>query len=473
MLSGKVVDTYGISGVLVGVKSSPHAVADAIGYAVTDSTGNYKISGYPGETFYLAAWKSNYRPTKDYVITVPQSDSAIADTNIVSGVGNLLKINSRVAASSTDSSSSAAKAVDGYANTGWISALSPSDPVYYYIDLGTPTGLDYLLISCLTKNGMQCSADDYQIDVMSDGNPLDPASWQNNSTVRTTYSATKTIHGVLGYATTSDIAPDIIRFGAEDGANVRGIRIKFTNSLLTPVQYSLNEVSVYSKVIANNVVGARSAAVNSIVCIRGNQLTYLPGGLISGNLGYIEATDRSSGIKLDLSKIDTSSFSVGDTVDIIGKFYSSATTESVITVDEMNLVKTSSPTRPLFMVSRNIGGRDVGLQAGIWSGKLISTGVSPVSKMNSLNNTGLLIKVFGKVTQIDSTGQYFYIDDCSGICDGSKSGTESNVGIRVNADGRSYTRGQYLTVTGISSCFNHTDNKLRSMIQPILISKSQ
>jgi hypothetical protein len=65
-----------------------------------------------------------------------------------------------------------------------------------------------------------------------------------------------------------------------------------------------------------------------------------------------------------------------------------------------------------------------------------------------LNNIGLLVRVFGKVTSI---GQgYLYIDDGSNLRDGT--GVE-HIGVCVVCDPTGYKEGDYLSVTGISSCF--------------------
>lgn len=70
-----------------------------------------------------------------------------------------------------------------------------------------------------------------------------------------------------------------------------------------------------------------------------------------------------------------------------------------------------------------------------------------------VNNIGLLIRTWGKVTFVDTIGKCFYIDDGSARNDGS-----GRVGIRVSYDnlapGNSITppnQDSYVTITGISS----------------------
>ncbi|MEN6521498.1 MAG: hypothetical protein ABFD46_10175 [Armatimonadota bacterium] len=77
-----------------------------------------------------------------------------------------------------------------------------------------------------------------------------------------------------------------------------------------------------------------------------------------------------------------------------------------------------------------------------------------------LNNIGLLVRTCGVVTYYDDDNKFFYIDDGSGLKDGSKKldGTTDVVGIRVSykdlAPNVSFSRpiqGAWVTITGISS----------------------
>lgn len=69
------------------------------------------------------------------------------------------------------------------------------------------------------------------------------------------------------------------------------------------------------------------------------------------------------------------------------------------------------------------------------------------------NNIGLLITATGKVTQ--KGGDYLYIDDGTNLKDGTLTGIEENVGVRVICNPAGYDSGDYLIVTGISSCFKN------------------
>lgn len=84
-----------------------------------------------------------------------------------------------------------------------------------------------------------------------------------------------------------------------------------------------------------------------------------------------------------------------------------------------------------------------------------------------LNNIGLLIKTWGRVTAVDTVNQFFYIDDGSGLLDGS-----GNVGVRVSysnlAPGNTITPpalDSFVSVTCISSTVVIAD-KIRPNLRP-------
>ena len=124
--------------------------------------------------------------------------------------------------------------------------------------------------------------------------------------------------------------------------------------------------------------------------------------------------------------------SVGDKVRIVGAL---AVTNGEAQVNATTCLKVDTGiVRPLGMLTKALGGGSaVGIQQGI-------TGAS------GLNNIGLLVKTWGKVT-LAGRG-WFYLDDGSGVNDGS-----GVIGIYVDAPSMSVpAKGSYATVTGISSC---------------------
>lgn len=97
---------------------------------------------------------------------------------------------------------------------------------------------------------------------------------------------------------------------------------------------------------------------------------------------------------------------------------------------------------PLGVTSRSIGGGALNQYTpGVFEG-------------SGLNNIGLLVRMWGKVTYKNTDDKYFYIDDGYGRLDGS-----GHVGVRVSYDnlalGESFSPpdqvGDFVAVTGISS----------------------
>ncbi|MCX6343879.1 MAG: hypothetical protein NT018_02250 [Armatimonadetes bacterium] len=121
--------------------------------------------------------------------------------------------------------------------------------------------------------------------------------------------------------------------------------------------------------------------------------------------------------------------------------------------------------KPVAMNHKAIGGGDI---AG--------TPTKGVEAGNGVNNIGLLIKAWGKVTYIDPGGAFFYFDDGSKIKDGSKDGSNDIIGIRVGIDnlaaGNSISltnlvAGQTIvTVVGVISTFADANLKIHPKLRP-------
>lgn len=146
---------------------------------------------------------------------------------------------------------------------------------------------------------------------------------------------------------------------------------------------------------------------------------------------YVEQKDRSCGIMLPFSTMPIG-FSEGDTVNIIGSL---ATVNGELAIQGATLTKTgtTTPISPLAMQNKSIGGAGVGIKSGIDNG----TGI---------NNVGLLVTAWGKVTTV-SNYDYFYIDDGSNLDNGSGlTGLKIYSGTLVQP-----SKGDYVRITGISS----------------------
>lgn len=185
-------------------------------------------------------------------------------------------------------------------------------------------------------------------------------------------------------------------------------------------------------------------------------LKYLPDGayvhlcdrVVSSAFGdsfYIEEPDRSSAIRVCGMYANYPYYpSPGDLIEISGML-STEGGERTILADSSNpahfvIALDSGYTipRPLGMVNKVIGG---GMAGQYTQG---------IGSSVSLNNTGLLVTTWGKVTSdiyYDAYGSYYFIDDGSGVQD-----SQGHNGIKVHDNSRSPAIGDYLTLTGIAAC---------------------
>lgn len=171
---------------------------------------------------------------------------------------------------------------------------------------------------------------------------------------------------------------------------------------------------------------------------------------------YVEQPDRFSGIAVQFGVGLGMSLVPGDRVWIIGTI-DNVDGERVIQCAAPTWVSHADPLGALLISQRWLGGPDFNsLTCGIYGGL-------------GVNNIGILIKTVGRVKQIDPNGDYFYVDDATGLRDGTKTGTDPNVGVRITGDGRSYAPNGYVAVTGISSCFADEGGKVRRMVRAVSV----
>lgn len=160
---------------------------------------------------------------------------------------------------------------------------------------------------------------------------------------------------------------------------------------------------------------------------------------VSPSCIYVEAPDRSSGIRVNTSQ----TFMVGTMVDVEGIIYTDPDTSEryiVATPTYPRATRAAECPTPVGLKISDVGGGDFGYQAGVTGGR-------------GVNNIGLLVKVWGKVT---TTGPNWF-----SIVDGS--GVELNV-VCPTLYPPPVARDNYYSVTGISSCEKWLGNVLRLLI---------
>jgi hypothetical protein len=168
---------------------------------------------------------------------------------------------------------------------------------------------------------------------------------------------------------------------------------------------------------------------------------------------YIQEPDCLIGLKV----VSPAAVTAEDQVDVCGVMKGSGA-ERYLDGNGDGVIRTSPGPGgpfPVMMSSPSIGGAE------------LNSYTPGVASATGPNNIGLLITVAGKVTQRDPSGHYFYLDDGSGLRDGTQTGGVDNIGIRIKGDPASYAEGSFVTVTGISSCFSDGGTLKRQVLAPM------
>ena len=159
---------------------------------------------------------------------------------------------------------------------------------------------------------------------------------------------------------------------------------------------------------------------------------------------YAQDKDRSGGIRV----VSGSAFpAVGTKITLIGTL--GTTDQGERYIQALQIDATGSGTAaPLFLSCRALGGEDFLLDAPGLGQRGVKQGVG-------LNNIGLLVRLSGRVTSADAQGGFFTLWDstswnwASGLMD-----SNGSPGVRVLSGSAPLPAvGEWLTVTGISSCY--------------------
>ena len=162
---------------------------------------------------------------------------------------------------------------------------------------------------------------------------------------------------------------------------------------------------------------------------------------------YVQDLDRSAGIRVVYNDTQPLALDRGATVDITGTLITNSDGERQIITNAGGI----SVLSPVGAVAKPIGISNKALGGGDFN--MYTTGINYPAPVSELYNKGLFVKIWGKVTAIDPSARYFYIDDGSAI----DNGPDKPTGVKVvwNTDGEVTSLpsvGDYLTdVIGISS----------------------
>ncbi|MBI2842100.1 MAG: right-handed parallel beta-helix repeat-containing protein [Armatimonadetes bacterium] len=163
---------------------------------------------------------------------------------------------------------------------------------------------------------------------------------------------------------------------------------------------------------------------------------------------YVESNNRSNGIRVVQPG---HSIAAGTQVTVSGFLRTNLDGERYIESGPVSQHGNGS-VEPLFANNRSLGGSD-------WVyDPLTGIGQQGITAGLGLNNIGLLVKTAGRITRIGEG--YIYLDDGSPLIDGTLTEGVPNTGVRIECDPTAYLIGDYLVVTGISSCFRTSSDKI-------------
>lgn len=183
------------------------------------------------------------------------------------------------------------------------------------------------------------------------------------------------------------------------------------------------------------------SAQNGTAVVLSNAIVTAAFNDTNGRVGFaVEESDRYSGIRIVSSK----SVSAGDKVTIHGTI-ATISGERVIDATSGSVdIISSGNTAP-----KPLGTSNKGTGGGTYCAQEAVVDTAPSQMSCGINNVGLLLKIWGTVKTVNDTHDYngyFYIDDGTGLQDGS-----GNIGIKCRpAPGVSMPgSGSFVSVTGV------------------------
>ncbi len=124
-----------------------------------------------------------------------------------------------------------------------------------------------------------------------------------------------------------------------------------------------------------------------------------------GNRLYLEAEDRSSGILFSHGSASVPTLAEGTQVSVIGTLKVLENGELALVGNQVTPLQTGVPRRPLGLRAAQVGGKN--------SGQPDLVGQRGTTGAVDLNNTGLLIRVWGRISGREAGTDYLLINDGS------------------------------------------------------------
>lgn len=178
---------------------------------------------------------------------------------------------------------------------------------------------------------------------------------------------------------------------------------------------------------------------------------------------YVESLDRTAGVRVEKPG---HGIGEGSLVNVSGTVRTRDSGEryvEALAVADLGSARVS----PLGMIGKAVGGSDFYYdsltgagQRGVVAYRSVTGEPRQLLAVQGLNNIGLLVRVWGRVT--GAQANFFYLDDGSGLDDGDP----QTPGIRVQlSDGcESPDVGSWVCVTGVCSCYSENGNLFRLIL---------
>jgi len=241
-----------------------------------------------------------------------------------------------------------------------------------------------------------------------------------------------------GYTTQTNSAGTYVISGIPVGTySVSAYKAGYEYEIQTGKTVSAGQTTTVNFYLAQltPISSAKALADGTNVFVTGIVTAQFPVGQPSNEF-YIQNSSRSAGIRV----ISSSPVSLSDEVQVEGSMATSGGERVVNGTAVIVLRSGITAPKPLAMNNRKVGGGAYGRQGAVLNNSITN------EYSTGLNNIGLLVRSWGRVQYVEPGGTYFYMDDGSGLKDGS-----GNCGIRVAIAGLpAPSTGSFVLVTGVS-----------------------
>lgn len=232
-------------------------------------------------------------------------------------------------------------------------------------------------------------------------------------------------------------------------------RIVVLGPFITPTsgQYSMIRDALAVPIKTVRIAEAKRIPDGRDVRLVGKVVTHSAGGDC-----YVQEPDGSAGIKVRWS----AGLAPASLVTVEGTM-TSVHGERAIDAMRVGTEGSSSSVSPRSMRTDALGGAKFGLQQPVMEYRLVEGAQGRVDALlpsRGLNNVGILVRVFGRVTGVGP--DFFYIDDGCGCSDGSG---ESGVRVLCGAFPKPAV-GQFAVVTAVSSTYFDRGSLFRALMLP-------